>query len=200
MTDFNDTSTVYITRISPTSASSAKKDYKTFLRDLRYDSDSRNRIQVSDYFGFIVDDDKTKIKKVKIHKVIRVGSVEQRHVTWNSNNPYNPNNGKQSPKDRKPIYLSEELMTFPWRWWKQTVKYAPNCAWWMPQGTIKSKNPLRSTAPDPLGRFAPGLKYAVEPGEEKSYLDKLLIDVEAPEDEKEYRETYFGYEEIPKEA
>ena len=61
----------------------------------------------------------------------------------------------------------------------------------MPQGTMKSRNPLLRSAPE-------GLKYAVEPDEEKSYLDKLIAD-ESSEDEKEYRETYFGYEEVPKE-
>ena len=171
--NFNRNSTVYITRISPTSASSAQKDYKTFLSDLRWDNTPHNHIQVSDFLGFIVDDDETKSKKVKIHKVIRVGSVEQRHETWNSNTPCNNNNnGKHSPGHRKPIYLSRELRSFPWTWWKQTVQYAPKCAWWMPQGTMKSRNPLRISAPE-------GLKYAV--------------------DEKEYRETYFGYEEVPEE-
>jgi len=147
MSDFNRNSTVYIVRIS-SNLKTAQNDYNNFLNQIRQKQDSiwdntkNNSIQVSDYFGFIVGNGGN--EEVKIHKVIRVGLSSQRHVTWNANTPYNPNNGKSqnSPGHRTIIYLSGELATFSWRWWKQTVQYSPNCASWMPRGTMKSRNPL----------------------------------------------------------
>ena len=145
MSDFNHTSKAWLVRISP-KLKIGKRDYNTLQKQIEqnqcpiWDKDSRNRIQVGNYLGFIVGDKGS--ESVIIHKVIRDGPVEERHVTWKTNTPYNT--GKQRVNHRETIYLSVNSIVFSWRWWKQTVKYSPNCPSWVPQGTTRCrKNPLK---------------------------------------------------------
>ena len=149
MSDFNQTSTVHIVRISP-KQQVASNDYRTLLDEIErgkepiWDKDSHNRIKPSDYLGFIVG--KKGMEHVYVHKVLRDGPTLERHATWNENSPYSKGNGTAPVSHRETIYLSRDYHIYPWSWWKTAGSekpYAPNCTSWMPRGTTKSRNPLK---------------------------------------------------------
>ena len=111
----------YHVRISPKRVD-VMTDFNIFFTELlttrqgRWDKDSKNRIVVGDYLGFITGPVSEEV--VYIFKVEREGTVEERPSHWASATPYTSNNGQTSVADRQVIILTNKHSlpkTFEWR-------------------------------------------------------------------------------------
>lgn len=136
----------YHVRISPKRVD-VMTDFNIFFTELlttrqgRWDKDSKNRIVVGDYLGFITGPVSEEV--VYIFKVEREGTVEERPSHWASATPYTSNNGQTSVADRQVIILTNKHSlpkTFEWRKFRAITGLGGDCAAWAPRGTQRVVN------------------------------------------------------------
>ena len=136
----------YHVRINP-KRTDVMADFSIFFAEIlatrkgRWDKDSKNRIAVDDYLGFITGPVGEEL--VYIYKVEREGTVEERPSHWFSTTPYTTNNGKTSVADRQVIILTskhELPKTFEWRKFRAITGLGGECTAWAPRGTQRVAN------------------------------------------------------------
>jgi len=136
----------YHVRINP-KRENAMTDFSLFFTELlttrqgRWDKDSKNRIVVGDYLGFITGPVGEEV--VYICKVDREGTVEERPTHWASATPYTSSNGKTSVDDRQVIILTNKHAlpkTFEWREFRTITGLGGDCTTWAPRGTQRVAN------------------------------------------------------------
>jgi hypothetical protein len=136
----------YHVRINP-KREEVMNDFCLFFTELlttrqgRWDKDSKNRIVVGDYIGFITGPVGEEV--VYICKVEREGVARDRPTHWASTTPYTSNNGKSSVADRQVIILTnkhELPKTFEWRKFRAITGLGKGCVAWAPRGTQRVVN------------------------------------------------------------
>ena len=136
----------YHVRINPKCAD-VMTDFCFFFKEVmttrqgRWDKDSKNRIVVGDYLGFITGPVGEEV--VYIFKVEREGTVDERPSHWDSATPYTSNNGKTSVGHRQVIILTNKHVlpkTFEWREFRAITRLGGACAAWAPRGIQRVVN------------------------------------------------------------
>ena len=134
-------------------------DFSIFFAEListrqgRWDKDSKNRISVGDFLGFITGPVGEEI--VYICKVEREGTIDERPAHWKSITPYTGNNGTSNVSDREVIILTNNHdlpKTFEWRKFRTITGLGGECTSWAPRGTqrVVNKTKLPITMQVPL--------------------------------------------------
>ena len=101
----------YHVRINP-KRTDVMTDFSIFFTEIlvtregRWDKDSKNRIVVGDYLGFITGPVGEEV--VYIYKVEREGTADERPSHWASATPYTSNNGQTAVSDRQVIILTNK--------------------------------------------------------------------------------------------
>jgi hypothetical protein len=131
----------YHVRISPKRVD-VMTDFSIFFTEIlatregRWDKDSKNRIVVGDYLGFITGPVGEEV--VYIYKVEREGTADERPSHWASATPYTSNNGQTAVSDRQVIILTNKHTlpkTFEWRKFRSITGLGGKCVAWAPRGT-----------------------------------------------------------------
>ena len=134
----------YHVRIGVT-AKTPKYDYGIFLETIKskseapWDKDSRNKIKVGDYVGFITGEKHTEF----IVEIYKVKSEIQREKHWNTVVPYVEGNGTNTVQHRTGILLTnvhDLPKIMEWDLIKERINFAPNNPSWMPRGMQVVKN------------------------------------------------------------
>ena len=119
-------------------------DYGIFLNTIHvnneapWDKDSKNKIKVGDYIGFIVG--KKSQEVVWIYKV-KCETIRETH--WKQDCPYTMGNGTGSVSHRDGIILTN-IHDLPkhieWETVRKNINFSPNNDSFMPRGTQVVKN------------------------------------------------------------
>ena len=149
----------YHVRINP-KRTDVMTDFSIFFTEIlvtregRWDKDSKNRIVVGDYLGFITGPVGEEV--VYIYKVEREGTADERPSHWASATPYTSNNGQTAVSDRQVIILTNKHTlpkTFEWRKFRSITGLGGKCVAWAPEELkgllirrlylFRSRNPLK---------------------------------------------------------
>ena len=131
-------STIYIVRISH---QNAYIDYDIMKRSNTklWDKDSKNRIQVGDWIGFIVGQEENIV--IELYLVESELDVSKRPKHWKKNK-YTDQVSTSLNIFREVIQLKNQIiLSYSWSDWKYHCNYKEK---YMPRGTTKSKNPFHS--------------------------------------------------------
>jgi len=129
-----------ITRIGP-SRETPLRDYANMKATpnhgglFTWDKDNRNKIQVGDVLGFILGSGNETY--VEYFHIVKEDSVEHRDANWNSATPYSSN--LQESVGHRSVIRMRALNNPKIRMWgelKAYLGYSPNCAKWIPRGTM----------------------------------------------------------------
>ena len=131
-------STIYIVRISHQNAFIDYEIMKNSSKKL-WDKDSKNRINVGDWLGFIVG--KENDIRIEIYFVESELDVSKRPNHWEKNK-YTDQVSTSLNIFREVIQLKNQIiLSYSWSEWKYHCNYKEK---YMPRGTTKSKNPFHS--------------------------------------------------------
>ena len=121
-----------------------KYDYGVFTNEINlkneapWDKDSKNKIKVGDYLGFIVGK-----KGYEVVWIYKVKSETVRETHWKQDSPYTEGNGIGSVGHREGIILTnihDLPKNIEWDTIRKCVNFSPNNDSWMPRGTQLIKN------------------------------------------------------------
>ncbi len=130
-------STIYIVRISH---KNAIYDYNIMKQQQIkvWDKDSKNRIQVGDWLGFIVNDDYGE-PLVELYYIERQMDSSKRPSHWKDDKYTDQKINGYNNRRSVIVFKNQPEIKYHWDDWKKAVAYSPN---YMPRGNTKSKNPF----------------------------------------------------------